>query len=119
MDQISIQNRNDAYHSLTAKNKQQQRIISALKDHGRLSINDLSRLLKLPSSTVSGRINELKPNVMSFGKKVDHITNKSVTIWEYSESENHKRRKQSKLKLVLSLLDRYPCDLADKIRDVL
>ena len=119
MDQISIQNRNDAYHSLTAKNKQQQRIISALKEHGRLSINDLSWLLKLPSSTVSGRINELKPNVMSFGKKVDHITNKSVTIWEYSESENHKRRKQSKLKLVLSLLDRYPCDLADKIREVL
>ncbi len=119
MEQISIQNRNDAYHSLTAKNKQQQRIISAFKEHGRLSINDLSRLLKLPSSTISGRINELKPNVMSVGKKVDHITNKSVTMWEYSESENHKRRKQSKLKLLLSLLDSYPCDLAEKIRDVL
>ncbi len=119
MEQLSLQNRNDAYFSLTAKNKQQQRFISALKENGRLSINDLSRLLKLPSSTVSGRINELKPNVMSVGKKVDHITNKSVTMWQYSESENHKKRKQSKLKLILSLCDSYPCDLADKIREVL
>lgn len=117
---ISIQNRNNAYHTHTDKNSQCDRIKALLIANEKgLTIGELSNMTKLPKSTISGRINDLKPNVIEIGKKKDVYTDKSVTIWKIVNNGNELSKvintPKKMLKKINALCLQHKCELSEII----
>lgn len=117
--EISLENRNESYFSLTNKGKQQKLIKNSLI-HEDFTINELSRVFKIPASTISARINELKPNAYSVGKKVDNLTNRSVTIWRYNDQlDLFNSSKTTKIAQIKKLCENEKSELSIKILKII
>lgn len=83
-------NKSDVYHNLSTEN-QRLKVLEIIKSLGHASDNDISRVLNIPSSTVSARRNELHnlglviPLIDFYGKKVkktDPVTGQSNVLWK-------------------------------------
>lgn len=125
MSTISETNRNKAYHEHEFKGSQCSTIkalLSAVPTG--LTIGDLSRITWLPKSTVSGRINDLKPAVVEAGARYDEVSNTHVTVWKWVGEqpllfEFGKQTPAKKLKKINELCLKEPCDLAHKINQII
>lgn len=83
-------NKSDVYHNLSTE-YQRLKVLEIIKSLGHATDNDISRVLKIPSSTVSARRNELysqklvQPVIDFYGKKVkktDPITGHPNVLWK-------------------------------------
>lgn len=83
MTTISEENRNKAYFEHPTKDTQCSRIKMYLMSiPSGLTIADLSNIMGLPKSTISGRINDLKPSVAEAGIRYDEVSKTNVTVWK-------------------------------------
>lgn len=121
----SIANRNTAYHNHPNKVNQCEKVKELLISvPNGLTINEMSRILHLPASTISGRIGDLKPNVVECGSRVDVITGINVTVWKCVGSQGllfnqEKQTPKKKLKKVKELCELFPCYLAKEIESII
>lgn len=125
MKTISEQNRNKAYREHEFKGSQCTTIkalLSAVPTG--LTIGDLSRITGLPKSTISGRINDLKPAVVEAGTRYDEVSNTHVTVWKWVGEqpllfEVGKQTPAKKIKQINKLCLEHPCELAHKINQII
>ena len=125
MEKIAEQNRNKAYHEHEFKGSQCATIkalLSAVPTG--LTSGDLHRITGLPKSTISGRINDLKPAVVEAGTRYDEETECHVTVWKWVGEqpllfEVSKQTPAKKIKQINKLCLENPCELAQKINQII
>lgn len=125
MSGIAEQTRNKAYHEHPTKESQCARVrMYLMAVTSGLTIAELSRLMDLPKSTISGRINDLKPAVIESGTRYDEDTQCNVTVWKWIGEQPllfdiAKQTPAKKLKQINELCLQHPCDLAHKINQII
>ena len=121
----STQTRNTAYFTHQTKESQCDRVAMYLKEsHNGLTIGELSAMMNLPKSTISGRIGDLKPSVVENGTRLDESTNNTVVVWKWIGEQtelfkNEKLTPSKKIKIKNELCLELPCLLSEKISNIL
>lgn len=122
---LSEYNRNQAYFNHPTKQSQCAKVKALLSAVSTgLTIGELSRMLELPKSTISGRINDLKPSVVENGSRYDETSNTNVTVWKWMGEQqllftDEKKTPAKKLKLIQQMCIELPCELSEKIIGVI
>lgn len=118
-------NRNEAYFSHKGKQKQCDKIKALLISHEKgLTIGEISTILDLPKSTISGRIGDLKPDVIEVGTRIDLSTNKSVTVWRWSGGQGllfdlKAKTPAIKLKEIEQICKENRCEISERILKII
>lgn len=88
-----------------------------------ITIGEISEITKLPKSTVSGRIGDLKQDILLLGSKLDTNSKKTVTVWGLKNETNSGNKKcisnLQKLKDIEYLCKRNDSSFAHKILDII
>jgi len=88
-----------------------------------ITIGEISEITKLPKSTVSGRIGDLKQDIVILGSKLDTNSKKTVTVWGLKNETNSGNKKcisnLQKLKDIEYLCKRNDSSFAHKILDII
>lgn len=88
-----------------------------------ITIGEISEITKLPKSTVSGRIGDLKQDIVILGSKLDTNSKKTVTVWWLKNETNSGNKKcisnLQKLKDIEYLCKRNDSSFAHKILDII
>lgn len=125
MSSISEKNRNKAYFEHPTKNTQCNRIkMYLMAIPSGLTIADLSNIMGLPKSTISGRINDLKPSVAEAGIRYDEVSKTNVTVWKLvgenkSLFEEKKRTPAKMIKKIRELCLQEDSDLSKNILQII
>ena len=78
----TITNRNESYQ-LVDKPTRKEQVLNALRELGNATNSELSKRLKLPINSITGRCKELREDgrVIETGSKFDKETNRTVTVF--------------------------------------
>jgi len=118
---MSEMNRNYCYmsHNFATQTEWIKAIIISKKKG--VTIGELSELTGLPKSTISARIGDLKGNLIALKSKLDINTNTRVTVWLWSNDNNHitKVTNMDKIKAIEELCLKSQTILASQILKVL
>ncbi|HMZ34957.1 MAG TPA: hypothetical protein PKG70_12495 [Chitinophagales bacterium] len=114
-------NRNYCYMSHDYST-QTEWIKAIIKSHKKgITIGELSIITKLPKSTISARIGDLKQNLITLQSRLDTATNTRVTVWAWLSYQNTKQKitNMDKLKTITDLCLKSQSKLSEQILNVI
>jgi len=97
-------------------------IKAIIKSHKKgITIGELSIITKLPKSTISARIGDLKQNLITLQSRLDTATNTRVTVWAWLSYQNTKQKitNMDKLKTITDLCLKSQSKLSEQILNVI
>ena len=114
-------NRNYCYMSHDYST-QTEWIKAIIKSHKKgITIGELSIITKLPNSTISARIGDLKQNLITLQSRLDTATNIRVTVWAWLSYQHTKQKitNMDKLKTITDLCLKSQSKLSEQILNVI
>lgn len=114
-------NRNYCYMSHDYST-QTEWIKAIIKSHKKgITIGELSIITKLPKSTISARIGDLKQNLITLQSRLDMATNTRVTVWAWLSYQHTKQKitNMDKLKTITDLCLKSQSKLSEQILNVI
>lgn len=114
-------NRNYCYMSHDYST-QTEWIKAIIKSHKKgITIGELSIITKLPKSTISARIGDLKQNLITLQSRLDTATNTRVTVWAWLSYQHTKQKitNMDKLKTITDLCLKSQSKLSEQILNVI
>ncbi|HNF20199.1 MAG TPA: hypothetical protein PKX89_12590 [Chitinophagales bacterium] len=114
-------NRNYCYMSHDYST-QTEWIKAIIKSHKKgITIGELSIITKLPKSTISARIGDLKQNLITLQSRLDTATNIRVTVWAWLSYQHTKQKitNMDKLKTITDLCLKSQSKLSEQILNVI
>jgi hypothetical protein len=97
-------------------------IKAIIKSHKKgITIGELSIITKLPKSTISARIGDLKQNLITLQSRLDTATNTRVTVWAWLSYQHTKQKitNMDKLKTITDLCLKSQSKLSEQILNVI